>query len=295
MKIFVSLFLVLLAIAPRSASALSRVWVPRNVAIAQADAIVVAQITTAPEDAELFGKNQSATVTIERAIKGELAPGETIVRLQPLHRMALGALEKGEKYLLFLQSTTPGNSPEIMFDGTKKWSESEEKAVADAFALTPAWSEPSDGVAALLTAEEFHVGAKEHLNLYFGVKNLSNAPILLKYRDWPLETHTFWDLKMVSPSAQPVMALPHPTVTAEEIADYFSRFPHSYEITLAPGQSYFYGLGRVNSALPGWGYKQELDFKFYPMTQSGAYEIEASANNWSDKKLPSAKVRVWIK
>ena len=58
---------------------------------------------------------------------------------------------------------------------------------------------------------------------------------------------------------------------------------------------HFYPIQRVNSAKPDWGHKESLDFKSYPITQPGSYEIAAIAHNLYDgADLRTGKVRIWV-
>jgi len=295
-KFCICLFFALaLAVSSQKANAYSRAYLPLNVAIVQADAIVEARTTHVPQQ-YFRSSGDSAEVEIKRVFKGTLKPGIFTVQLQPLHVMALGRLQPGKDYIFFLRSVgTEAPKFEVMFDGTRLHTDEDAKLVASAVELSPAWSQTQNGLSTLLTAEEFRIKADDELNLWVGYKNTSNQSITFRYRDWPLDTHTYVTLDVKSETGDDVKAFPHPTLTQEDIKDYFSKFPRSYEITLEPQKESFFALRKINSAKPGWGYKEELNFKYYPMTKPGKYTITATMHNFLDNSLLIAGgLTVWI-
>jgi hypothetical protein len=290
-------FLFVLAVAlflPITARALSRAVYPLPVTVAQADAIVVARTTRVPEAPTL--QKQTAEIEVVKVLKGDLPKGPLTVRLDVHHWHVLGALKADRQYIFFLGAPTlPGEIRDIMLDGTCLHTEEAAKQFEELIGLTPAWSAPADGLSTTIVPEKYRVRASEELNLFIGCRNVSGQKITLKYSDWPLETHTFWELSIVPQGGAPIIAEKHPTLTPESINEYFSKFPHPYEVTLEPNQEFFYQVQRVNSAKQGWGYKQELDFKFYPMTAAGAYDIAARCKNLRPGGEIVAKgLRVWI-
>jgi hypothetical protein len=63
---------------------------------------------------------------------------------------------------------------------------------------------------------------------------------------------------------------------AAGIRDFFSRNEHRFDYTLKPGEAFFLYLDRVNVAEAGWGYRERLDFRHYPMSSPGEYAISAA-------------------
>jgi hypothetical protein len=229
-------------------------------------------------------------------LKGELPKGAFTVQLDEFHVRALGALKPGQEYLFFLRAVRdkPG-SREVMLDGTQLLTSEAVEEVASLVTLTPPWSEPQEGISTVLVAERYRIKAGEDLNLYVGYRNVSGRAITLRYRDWPLDTHTHWELIVTSVAGDRIAAAKHPTLTPESINDYFSKNPKSYDVTLEPMQEHFYPVQRVNSAEPGWGHKETLDFKYYPITQLGSYEIAAVVHNLHNgADLRTGNLRIWV-
>jgi hypothetical protein len=277
-------FTLLLAVAlwPIEANAFKRVIQPLNVAIAQADAIVVGRTTRVPERLSA-DPGQTAEIDISRVLKGELPKGAFTVQLNEFHVRALGALQPGQEYLVFLSAVRgKPRTHEVMLDGTQPFTSQAVEEVASLISLTPAWSEPQEGISTVLVPERYRIKSSEDLNLFVGCRNVSDRTITLLYHDWPLDTHTYWELIVISAAGDKIAAAQHPTLTPESINDYFSTNPRSYGVALEPGQEHFYAIQRVNSAKPGWGHKESLDFKYYPITQTGSYEIAAIAHNLYD-------------
>jgi hypothetical protein len=288
------IFVLLLSVSFLEANAYSPPYVPLNLAVAQAEAIVEAHITRIPQRLSR-ASGDSAEVIIKRVLKGALKPGVFTVHLQPLHDVALGKLQLGKDYILFLRAVGADSQKfEVMLDGTRLRVEEDIQLITTAVELSPAWSEPQDGLSTLLTAEKFRIKVDEELDLWMGYRNTSIQNITLKYRDWPLDVHTYWKLTIDSKAGNVVEAVPHPTLTRQSINDYFSRSARSYEIILEPQKEYFFGLKRVNSANPGWGYKEEVDFKYYPMAK-GKYTITATNLNFlNDVSITATGLTVWL-
>jgi hypothetical protein len=71
-----------------------------------------------------------------------------------------------------------------------------------------------------------------------------------------------------------VAPIGHPHVDSAAIRDFFARNPHRFDLALKPGES-FLCLDRISSAEPGWGFKERIDFRYYPMAAPGEYAISA--------------------
>ena len=255
----------------------SRAYLPLPAAVSQAGAIVVARVTTAPG---VTAKEEPTGVNVERVIKGEVPEGALTVLAPAIRHFAGLPLAGGTRYVLFLER--PHGQPEgafiIMEDGTRlfeNYKAEDVSAIATLAAQTPAWSTPANGITTVLLTEKTKHGEKAGLDLWIGCKNVSAADMEVLYNKWPLETHSFWKLEIQDESGKTIAAKAHPTVTPQEASDYFSKHGKNQEVTLAPGMCTWYRVGSVNTASPGWGYKEDLDFKFYPMPTPGKYTIRA--------------------
>jgi hypothetical protein len=65
-----------------------------------------------------------------------------------------------------------------------------------------------------------------------------------------------------------------PTSTAPRSETSSPGNPHRFDLALKPGESFFC-LDRISSAEPGWGFKERIDFRYYPMAVPGEYAISA--------------------
>jgi hypothetical protein len=131
--------------------------------------------------------------------------------------------------------------------------------------------------------------------VWAGYRNATRRDIMLRYRDWPLSSHTHWVLRVERSGTAAVKSLPHPHVGAARIRDFFSRSGHRFDYTLKPGESFFLYLDRVNVAEAGWGYRERLDFRYYPMASPGEYAL-SGVGRFFHAGLPvtSRPFRVWV-
>jgi hypothetical protein len=92
-----------------------------------------------------------------------------------------------------------------------------------------------------------------------------------------------------------VESIAHPHVDMTQIREFFSRNPHRFEQRLRPGETFFLYLDRVNFAEPGWGYRERLDFRYYPMAMPGEYTISAVGRFFHPgTPVATRPLRVWI-
>lgn len=291
---FLLTLLAAISLLPIAACASKAVYQPLTVVVAEADAIVIARATRVPSRPSL--ERQSAELTVTQVMKGKRPTGPLTVWLDEAYWHNAEPLKADQQYIVFLRPSAahPGEE-QLMLSGTRLHTEKDAKQIETLLALTPAWSEPQDGLSTTIVPDKYHLAPGEELNLFIGCRNVSDHKITLKYSDWPLATHTFWELAIVPQGGAAVVAEKHPTLTPESINDYFSRFPRTYDVTLEPNQEFFYSIQRVNSAKQGWGYKEELDFKFYPVTAAGAYDITARCKNLrSGTDIVAKGLKIWI-
>jgi hypothetical protein len=145
------------------------------------------------------------------------------------------------------------------------------------------------------TRDPFRYRAGDPMILWVGYRNGSTRSLRLRYRDWPLESHTHWTLRIERTGGETVVPVPHPHVTVTAIREFFSRNPHRFDVTLRPGESFFLYLDRINSAEAGWGYKERLDFRYYPMDSPGEYAVTALGRFFHEgPPIPAQAFRVWV-
>lgn len=114
------------------------------------------------------------------------------------------------------------------------------------------------------------------LDLLVLLRNAGTAPITFGYSDWPEATASTCSVTFGS---APVAAKPVPIPRAD-IEAYFAKHGRQYTLTIAPGTGHVHRLPRVTSAAPGWGYKEELAFTFWPLTAHGRYDVSVECRNF---------------
>src|SRR5262249_32915805 len=214
-------------------------------------------------------------------------------------------LGRGRGPLVFPAPAEPPGQYRLVGARVLPFGEPEASRLAAAIPLVPGWSEAPDGLAAILVPDHepataagqdpFRYRAGDPVLVWAGYRNQSPRAITLRYRDWPLASHTHWDLRVERVGAGVVAPVAHPHVDQAAIRDFFSRNPHTFDLTLKPGEAFFLFVDRINSAEPGWGYKERLDFQFYPMSTPGEYPISAIGRFYPPgTALATRALRVWV-
>lgn len=116
------------------------------------------------------------------------------------------------------------------------------------------------------------------LDLLVLLRNAGAAPITFEYSDWPEATASTCSVTMRSGTSTPVAGKPVPIPRAD-LEAYFSKHGRQYTMPIPPGGSHVHRLQRVTSAAPGWGYKEELAFTFWPLTTRGRYDVSVECRN----------------
>ena len=268
----------LVASTALSARGYDRLFLPLNAAVGQADAVVVAVIRSAPDVVTTMQGGSTADVRVTRVLDGEVAKGPLTVRLDAMQVHAIGVMKSGEKFVLFL-SAVRDDLRTVLLDGTRSYEAKYAAGIADTARRLPGWSKPVQGLSALAVPVAFEVVETDDVDLWLGYRNVTGEPIELRYRTWPLAARTSWRLEVRHEDGEPIAPRPHPHVTKAEIEDYFSKHGHRFDLKIAPGEAYFFPLQRINSAKPGWGYKERLEFAYYPMAKAGKYTITVRGHN----------------
>lgn len=133
---------------------------------------------------------------------------------------------------------------------------------------------------------------REEIQLVLFLRNLSSEPLKLKYSTWPPKEHTYCQLKInetrrgvIEPAAVPILKA--------DINDYFSKHGQKYEITINPSDTHTVSLERISTAKTGWGYKEQLGFKYYPMPP-GKYQISAECLGFFVQPIVTNNVQVQV-
>lgn len=273
-----------LAIEARDSAACDRARSPMEtpaVGIAVADVAIVGEVT------KLDGK--IATVKIARALKGAGSAGDTIrvhgvTGIEPMTRMCgMKALEVGKPYILLLWSPAGAATGFHLVDemgGIADHTAAAEQQFKAALAQQhphSAWH-TEQGIMTQLVLEP-NPAHKRDVDLLIVLRNTTAQPIRLAYRDWPLATKSKCALDVVHTATKRKVASQDVPIPKRDITAYFSKHGRSYDVAIEPGASHVFRLARVTTALPGWGYKEELGFVFYPIGTPGAHAISAVCSN----------------
>jgi hypothetical protein len=201
--------------------------------------------------------------------------------------------QRDQLYIFFLQKNSSTGTYEVMFDGTTPWNAGRQQELTSLVRTLPAWSRPQDGIATLLLPGSFTVSPGADLDLWIGYRNETDHPITVTYSDWPRATHSHWKLHVRDEAGRAVAAANHPNIF-DDIDEYFSRHGRTYDIKLAPGQATFLTANRVNTAQGGMGFKEDLDFKYYPMAPRTWIISAEAVNLGAFSGLVTSEVRVVV-
>lgn len=202
----------------------------------------------------------------------------------------LGSLRSGDRYLLSL------SSGHVILDGSGLYKPDFERRVVEMVAGKPAWSAVNGGVSVGIMPSRFQLSEEEDLDLFFIAKNVSTGTIRLLYASTPTASHTHWELLVDRSDRSTVQPKRHPDYGPIFLQEFERAEGRQYQVDLGPGElSHTFYLPRINSAKPGWGYKDELDFSYYPMPP-GKYAIRARAIGLlKDYLLESEPIKVVVR
>lgn len=141
------------------------------------------------------------------------------------------------------------------------------------------------GIQLVSSKSSYKVDEDVHLLVVF--RNEGDAVQKLNYRTWPRTAHTYCELNIPDVKAQPV------PIARQDIEAYFSKHGQSYDIELKPHQIYTLQMERVNSAKPGWGYKETTGFQYYPLKQ-GSYDVSAICHGFFKEPIQTGTIRLQI-
>jgi hypothetical protein len=282
----------------------SRPYTPLTVSIARADVISAVRVLSGPVPVPSQGPARVQIAPV-RTFKGSPTGTDLTLVLAPFERDLVYRLAAGREYVLFLGRTGAPGEYRLTDETVLPYDESLATRLGGAVPLVPAWSDASAGLTSIVVPDHepsiadarvpFRYRVGEPILLWSGYRNVSERDIVLRYRTWPLESHTCWHLRVERTGAGVVESMAHPHVDMTQIREFFSRNPHRFEQRLRPGETFFLYLDRVNVAEPGWGYRERLDFRYYPMTIPGEYTISAVGRFFHPgTPVATRPLRVWI-
>ncbi len=273
--------------------------------VALADYIVVGRVseidTIETKPSEDVAENHMARIELHSSLKGSLSEKEINVRYFSTHRKPMPiVLEKNDSYILFLYKKIEGEDGyrfPNQYDGAILYNQvilSEISSILEKSLFSP-WKKNSKGLRAKILADKRFYEIGEDINLKIFLLNSSNSSILLNFSDLPLEKHSHCSLEIKGPKGL-ISGKPIDWLSRKEIEEYFSKYmSRQYEVKLTPGRDYVISLAQINTAPKGWGYKEWLDFKYYPLVEAGEYSISAEVRNISDAgPIETSELNLWL-
>lgn len=189
-----------------------------------------------------------------------------------------------DRYVLFLEKRADGTyklQRAFAADDSKRGG-----ALRKLLPHIPSWGKPSSkGLAAMIITDTPHVSPGDDIELSLGLKNLGSAPVQLNFGG-AREERSHYTLRLVGPGDSIISASPHPALDKKGLDHFFTHLSRRETLTLEPGASFFLPKEPINSAQGGWGYKEQLDFSFYPMQERGRYRIFATARRFLNDAAP---------
>lgn len=253
---------------------------PDAVHVLLADAIVVAKVTSV----EPVGRYVATTVLdVQRVLTGDLEPGPLTADLEhrfaPEDRALVHLARRGDGWVGLAGGTAPYTPP----------LETQRKRQ---LANRAPWSETRGGWKAALALDPAEARVGQHIDAWVVFRNTSSSAQTLEYAEWPPEAHTHWTLQ-ITRDGGPIEPKPHPHVSPAEIEQHFSAHGHAFELEVGPGEAFPLVLTRIESAEPGWGYKQRLGFRYWPLEEAGTYAVGAVEAGFEGREplvLPPAQL-----
>jgi len=252
-----------------------------EVGVAVADLVITADVTAR--------KGRVATVKIASTLRGTGAgPGDALeigdLDDTGVVRMCGGyAVEVGKRYVFLLWSPPAGERAYRLLDpyaGVRPHSPDVEQTYASAIAKPHphSASTTSGGLATQLVLAPDAATAGD-VDLLVVMRNVGAKPITYRYSPWPRATQSRCELSIVHARTKQRVAARRVPIAERDIAAYFTKHAHAWEVTILPGAAHVQTLSRVTTAKPGWGYKEELGFVYYPIATPGEHAISATCRN----------------
>jgi hypothetical protein len=192
-----------------------------------------------------------------------------------------------DRHVLYLRRSPDGR---YHLQRTFPASESERlDRLRELLAHVPAWGKPRQGLATILVTDTPRVAPGDDIEVSLGLKNVSRTPLLL-HLGGARDERSHFTLVIVGPDGQRVAAQPHPELDADSMAHFFRHMSEIRTLRLEPGEANFLPSESINSARGGWGYKEQLDFSYYPMPQPGRYRIFGTAQRFLPDAAPQTEV-----
>lgn len=281
MRILVVLVVLMIAGAARPAAACELVRSPfehREAAVAVADTVAAVVVD------RIDDRKPISYVHVTSILAGSATPDTIAIREMtgvggPKDGCMLSHVQVGKAYIvtLFAEDAKGAGYMSVYAPTTIADTPAERDATMAAIAKhhpVSAWR-TTNGIASRLVLDpESKPG---ELNLYVVVRNLTRSTIEVTRNYWPVSESTACSLWITGPGTVTATKVP---IDDKDIATYFGTRPGRYSSYPPPGYTVSLLLPRVTTAEPGWGYKEELGFRYYPIAKHGDYAVSASCPRW---------------
>lgn len=291
-----SLAVVVLLVAIAKANACSRIYTSIESTITIADTIFVGTVKSVTKDGLLqvdVQETLKGRVNEKVKLKGFPYKSSAVTSMCEIQVASVGA-----KYYFFAFDKRYGQNYHIasnLSDAVYPANQRRRKTIKELLAKEAPSSDwrfsASTGLYARLVTGKRSYKGKEELNLSIIFLNHTNRNLTLNYRTWPKSEHSYCNL-LISSKKGKVAAVPVP-IDRSKIENYFSKHGHRYDHVLTKDSSFEFGISSISTAQKGYGYKEKLNFQYYPLSP-GSYNIAASCKNFFGATINTNSIKVKI-
>jgi hypothetical protein len=253
------------------------------VAAAIADVVAVVDVTSVG--------GGLATVLVNESLKGRPKNGDKLViagllsgdEARARGSCGVTAVEAGKRYIALLWEPISGSTRLDMVEPatsviahTTAARSSIDQALAKQHPGS-GWQGPAAGLQTRVALDPYSQPGE--VDLFVLVRNTGAVAVDLVHQSWPRAQQSTCALRIQDAANRTVDARDVP-IPRPDIDAYFSRNSRVYTTKIEPGASWLIHLPRVTTAAPGWGYKEELGFQYYPVTTHGLHKVAADCVNF---------------
>ncbi len=212
-------------------------------------------------------------------IKGLLSQSEAMQRGD----CGATAVDVGKRYVVTLWEPVPGSTKlDLVEPGSSAvaYTAAAQAAVEGAILKQhprSAWQATASSVQTRLVLYPY--AQTGEVDLFVLARNVGKAAVDFTYKSWPEAQQSRCSLRILDAAKRTIDAKDVP-ISKQDIAAYFSKFGRTYKLKIEPGESWMIHLPRVTTAAAGWGYKEELGFKYYPVATHGPHTVAAECVNF---------------
>ncbi|MBL0217030.1 MAG: hypothetical protein IPQ07_24540 [Myxococcales bacterium] len=251
-------------------------------------AIVADEIATVEVKAV---KGGVATVVVTEAHAGGLAKNATIkiADILTIDEAAAGgfcghaSMTPGEKHLVLMwRPLGTARDYRLIDDVFGVARDLDPKPYKDARAKPlphSAWKTSPSGTRAMIAKDP----SAKTVDVVVVVRNGGTQAVDFTRKYFPLAEHTYCSLQITNATTKKPIAAKD-AVPAAAGYGYFEKHGNAFTSKLEPGAGVMITLTRITTAQTGWGYKEDLGFKHYPVEKPGAHTIAADCVNFFGPK-----------